>query len=529
MKKIWQSILIPLIMCVLLLLPSLGCQPEGLSLNHDVLDLCSSSPVTLDPAISSEMTSHAYIMQIFSGLVRLDENLNVVPDIAERWERSEDGKTYTFYLRHEVKFHSGREVKATDFKYSWERACAPATGSQTAATYLGDIVGASEMLAGEVGEISGVKVLDDYTLEVTSDAPKAYFLCKLTYPTAFVVDRVNVGTGENWWRQPDGTGPFKLEEWRPEQQLILRRNELYYGQPAGVKQVIFHFLSGMPMAMYEKDEIDITSVSMYYIDQVRDKSEPFYQELDITPELSLYYIGFDTTRAPFDDINIRRAFCSAVDKGRIVRLILRDMVAEAKGILPPGMPGYNENFEGFDYNVAKATEFIAASKYGSASNLPPITITVSGYGNDIPDSLGAIVQGWQQDIGVEVMVRQLEPENYLYYIKQERDEMFMLGWVADYPDPHNFLGNLFYTGSENNIFGYGNPELDKLLTQAAVEQDNAIRLSMYQQAEQEVIEAAPCLPLWFGINYTLVKPYVQDYELNPLGIADLSKVWIKQH
>ena len=107
--------------------------------------------------------------------------------------------------------------------------------------------------------------------------------------------------------------------------------------------------------------------------------------------------------------------------------------------------------------------------------------------------------------------------------------MFLLGWVADYPDPHNFLDNLFYSGSENNIFGYGNPELDKLLTQAAVEQDNAIRFSIYQQAEQKVIEEAPCLPLWFGINYTLVKPYVQDYELNPLGIADLSQVYMVQH
>jgi len=529
MKKTWQFVFVSLFVGTLFFLPSIGCQPAELAFNNDILDLYGSSPVTLDPAISSEMTSHAYIMQIFSGLVRLDENLDVVPDIAESWERSEDGKTYTFYLRHEVKFHSGREVKASDFKYSWERACDPATGSQTAATYLGDIVGAQEMLAGEAGEISGIKVLDDYTLEVTSDAPQAYFLCKLTYPTAFVVDRVSVETGGSWWRQPDGTGPFKLEEWEPDQQLILRRNELYYGHPAGVKQVIFHFLSGMPMAMYEKGEIDITSVSMYYIDQIRDKSGPFYQELDITPELSLYYIGFDTTRAPFDDINIRRAFCSAVDKGRIVRLILRDMVTEAKGILPPGMPGYNENFESLDYNVEKAKEFIAVSKYGSAANLPPITITVSGYGNNIPDYLGAIVQGWQQNIGVEVMVRQLEPENYLYYVKQERDEMFLLGWVADYPDPHNFLDNLFYTGSENNIFGYGNPELDKLLTQAAVEQDNAIRFSIYQQAEQEVIEEAPCLPLWFGINYTLVKPYVQDYELNPLGIADLSKVWMKQH
>lgn len=529
MRRIWQVVLLPLLVCTLLLLPSVSCQPGELPSGQDVLNLWDIDPITLDPAISSEMTSHAYVTQIFSGLVRLDENLNVVPDIAERWQKSQDGKTYTFYLRHGVKFHSGKEVKAADFKYSLERACDPVTGSQTAATYLGDIVGVREMLAGEAREISGIKVLDDYTLEVSIDAPKAYFLCKLTYPTAFVVDRVNVESGKDWWYQPDGTGPFKLKQWEPGQLLVLERSQVYYGQPARVEQVTFHLLAGMPMAMYEKGEIDVTFVSMYYIDLVRDETGPFHRELAITPELSLYYIGFDTTRPPFDDVNIRCAFCHAVDEERINRLTLRDMMAEAEGILPPGMPGYSQRLEGLDYDVERAKELIAASEYGDASNLPPITITVSGYGNDIPDYLGAIIQEWRENLDVEVSVRQLEPEDFLYHVKRERDEMFMLGWVADYPDPHNFLDNLFYTESENNAFGYSNPELDNLLDQAAVEQDNATRLSMYQQAEQEIVNEAPCLPLWFGTNYILVKPYVRGYELNPLGIPDLSKVYIEQH
>ena len=527
MRRIWQSVLLPLLICALLLLPSVSCQPGELSTGQDVLNLWDIGPITLDPAISSEMTSHAYVMQIFSGLVRLDGNLNVVPDIAEKWQKSQDGRIYTFYLRRGVKFHSGKEVKAADFKYSWERACDPATGSQTAATYLGDIVGAKEMLTGETSEISGIRILDGYTLEVVIDASKAYFLCKLTYPTAFVVDRVNVESGKDWWYQPNGTGPFKLKQWEPGQLLILERSQAYYGQPARVKQVTFHLLAGMPMAMYEKGEIDVTFVSMHYIDRVRDESGPFHRELATTPELSLYYIGFDTTRSPFDDVNIRRAFCHAVDKGRINRLILRDMMAEAEGILPPGMPGHNEGLEGLDYDVERAKELIAASEYGDASNLPPITITVSGYGNDIPGYLGAIIQEWRQNLGVEVSVRQLEPEDFLYHLKQEKDEMFMLGWVADYPDPHNFLDNLFYTGSENNIFGYSNPELDSLLDQAAIEQDTAVRLSMYQQAEQKIVGEAPCLPLWFGTNYILVKPYVRGYELNPLGIPDLSQVYIE--
>ena len=185
-----------LLILVLFLLPFNGCFWWG---GEDTLRLWDTGPVTLDPAISGDMSSHYYVMQIFSGLVRLDHDLNVVPDIAENWEISSDNKTYTFHLNQGVKFHNGRDVKADDFKYSWERACDPDTGSGTAATYLGDIVGAKDMLAGETGEISGIEVTDDYTLKVTIDAPKAYFLSKLAYPTAFVVDRDSVESGEDWW------------------------------------------------------------------------------------------------------------------------------------------------------------------------------------------------------------------------------------------------------------------------------------------------------------------------------------------
>jgi len=531
MKRAKQFILSSFLLCTLLLLPSIGCQFEAGALppGQDTLNLWDIDPITLDPAISGEMTSHTYVMHIFSGLVRLNAEMEVVPDIAERWQQSNDGKSYTFYLRSGVTFQNGREVNAADFKYSWERACDPAIGSQTAATYLGDIVGVRDMLAGKANEISGVKVIDDYTLQVTIDAPKAYFLCKLTYPTAFVVDKANVESGKDWWRQPNGTGPFQLKQWQQGQLLVLQRSEGYYGQPIKVKQVLFHLLAGMPMTMYERGEIDAAPVSTNYIDLVMDEANPFHQELAITPELSLYYIGFNTTKEPFDDVNIRRAFCHAVDKERIVGLVFRGMMPSARGILPPGMPGYNEELRGMGYDLARAKEFIAASKYGDASNLPPITITISGHGNSIPDYLGAILQEWQQNLGVEVWVRQLEPEKFLYNLKQERDEMFMLGWVADYPDPHNFLDNLFYTGNENNISGYGNPELDSLLEQAAVEPDNAARLSMYQQAEELVVNDAPCLPLCFGSNYILMKPYVKDYELSPLGIPDLSQAYVEQH
>ena len=526
-KRSWHIVFLSLVLVLFLVLP-MDCLPWGCTRLPGIpgqdLRLWDIGPMTLDPAIAADFSSYTYVVHIFSGLVRLDHESNIVPDIAESWETSLDGKTYTFYLREGVKLHGGREVKAFDFKYSWERACHPDTSSGTAATYLGDIVGAKDMLAGETDEISGVEVVDDYTLRVTIDAPKAYFLNKLAYPTAFVVDRANVESGEGWWRQPNGTGPFKLKEWRTGQWLILERSQVYYGEPAKLEQVVFYLLAGVPMALYETGKIDVTSVSTSYIDQVSDEVGPFYPQLTETPELSLYYIGFNTAEPPFDDVKVRRAFAQAVDKERIAEVILRDMVGVADGILPPGMPSYNEALEGLDYDVEKAKELIAASKYEDVSNLPPITLTVSGYGNYIPAYLGAILHEWQQNLGVEISVRQLEPEIFIYNLQQEKDEMFVLGWIADYPDPHNFLDILFYTGSENNTFEYSNPDLDALLDQAAIEQDETTRLALYQQAEQLVIGEAPCLPLWHGINHILVKPYVKDYQLSPLRIPDLSRV-----
>ncbi|GAI11041.1 unnamed protein product, partial [marine sediment metagenome] len=246
---------------------------------EQVLNLYGIDPLTLDPAVSGEMTSHEYIMQLFGGLVRLDDSLEPAPDIAQSWQVSQDGRTYTFYLRQDVRFHDGREVKAGDFKYSWERACDPETWSLTAATYLGDIVGVREVLSGEREDIGGVRVIDDYTLEVTIDAPKSYFLSKLTYPTAFVVDRADVESGGEWWHNPNGTGPFKLKQWDENQLLVLERNELYYGESAKVNLVVFQLWGGVPMNMYETGRIDVTSIGISYIEKVTDEAGPFYQDL----------------------------------------------------------------------------------------------------------------------------------------------------------------------------------------------------------------------------------------------------------
>jgi oligopeptide transport system substrate-binding protein len=342
------------------------------------------------------------------------------------------------------------------------------------------------------------------------------------------VDRNEAESGGEWWRQPNGTGPFKLKEWQEYSLLVLERNETYYGEMAKVERVEFQLWSGMPMDLYETNEIDVAGVYVFYIDKVTDPAGPFIEELRITPELSFSWIGFNTTKPPFDDVNVRKAFTQALDKDRIISLTFRNLVQRADGILPPGIPGYNQDLVGLDYDVNQAKEWIRQSKYGDVSSLPPITITTSGYGGLISLTLEAAVTQWRDNLGVEVTVRQLEPDWFIYHLKEEKDEMFDMGWIADYPHPEDFLDVLFHTGAENNFGEYSNPAIDAILEQAGLEADTAKSLELYRQAEQMLVDDAAILPLWFGKNYILVKPYIQGYELNPMGFAWLNKVSIQE-
>jgi len=534
MKRLLLAIASLVLVCSLLLYYVPGsCQHDTTetptaTVEGAILNLYGTDPYTLDPALAGDATSNEYILQIFSGLVCLDDNLEPVPDIAKDWQISDDGLAYTFELRQDVFFHDGKQVTAYDFKYSWERACNPATGSQTAATYLGDIVGVDEVLAGESEEISGVEVIDDYTIQVALKEPCSYFLYKLTYATGFVVDEENVAEGSGWWHQPNGTGPFKLWRWDEGSRLVLERNDYY--DPASsfisVDFVVYSLWAGVQMNLYETGEIDVAAVGMAYIDKVTDEGGDFYQELTVVSEMSLTYIGFNCSEAPFDDPNIRKAFSMAIDKEKLVSLALRDTVTKADGILPLDMPGYNEDLTGIEYDVEGALALIAASEYGDVANLPTITITTGGWGGLISSELEAVINEWRINLGVEVEVRQLESEQFLYSLMEEKDQMFYWGWIADYPHPQDFLEVLFNSSSENNIGEYSNPEVDALLELAGAELDGESSLAIYQQVEQMLIDDAACIPLWFGGNYVLTKPYVSGYSLNPLGIASLSEVSI---
>ena len=490
-----------------------------------------SDPPTLDPALVTDTTSSGVVVEVFSGLVALDTDLVLVPDLAESWEISPDGTIYTFKIRPDATFHDGKPVTAHDFKWSIERAADPRTASPVADIYLNDIVGVEDVFEGRAMEISGISVIDDLTIQFTIDSPKAYFLAKLTYPTAYVLDRENVEAGGSTWTDtPNGTGPFRLKEYRIGERIVLERFENYTrGQP-GVSTILMNLAGGQNMAMYENDEIDFTGVGLYDLERVLDPSEPLNRELVVAPpDFSISYIGFNAQMAPFDDANFRKALNHAIDKELIATEVLSELLTPAYGILPPGFPGYNPELEGLTFDPELAKQLLEQSDYADPATRPRIVVTVPGRGGTIGLDLEVILQMWQQVLGVEVEIQQVEWATYLEDLNKQKYQAYAgLGWSADYPDPQDFLDILFHTESGLNHGAFSDLEIDAVLEEARVEPDAARRIALYRQAEEMIVQAAAWVPLWYqGERHVLIKPQVKDYRLTPMIVPKLTLVRIE--
>jgi oligopeptide transport system substrate-binding protein len=503
-------------------------EPAPLGVSRQDSLFCSGGEIgTLDPALTEDAPDDI-VGAIFSGLVKLGKDMKVIPDIAEKWEVSPDGKNYIFHLRENAQFHNGKPVTAADFKFSWGRALDPRTGSHKASTYLNDIVGAADVLAGKTSELSGVKIIDDHTLQVTIDGPKPYFLYKLAYVTAFVVDQANVGLGKSWIDQPNGTGPFKLKQWKKDELLILERNDNFYGDKAKLKNVIFRLFGGRSMTMYEKGEIDFTGVGSANLDRVLDTANPLNKELMTGQSIDIDLLGFNVNKAPFDDAKVRKAFGLALNMDKLIEISMKGRGERAGGLIPPGVPGFNSSLEPMEFDPVMARQLIAESKYRSVEGLPSITMYVDGSASP---TIEAAVAMWQQNLGVRINIEAIQ-EHKEYMDRESKQEftLFFTGWSADYLDPQNFLDVLFSTGSAENYFGYSNAGVDAALQKAAIEKDEASRLKMYQEIEKTILSDFPAVPFYCNARtYMLVKPYISGLKFYPIAINTWNEISVRAH
>ena len=491
-----------------------------------------ADPPTLDPHLTTDANSAVYAVEIYSGLMTIDRNLAIVGDLAENWEVSPDGRTTTFRIHPYAKFHDGREVTANDIKWSLERAADPLTEAFNASVFLNDIVGVTQKLSGASTAVSGIRVINDSTVTITIDAPKPYFLSKLTYPVSFVLDQQNVESGRDWIFEPNGTGPFKLAEYRPGEVLRLEKFDGYHLGPAMIDGVEFLISGGNSMLMYENDELHITGIPLSLLDGILDPSSALRSEVVAAPpQFDIDYFGLNTTEPPFDDIKVRQAFNYAIDRQTLASTLLEDLVVPAAGILPPGFPGYNPDLQGYEYDPEKALRLIQESKYGALDELPRIILTLPGnFGAGVSPFIEAMLAMWGENLNVDIQLQQTEWATFLQDLHQNRFQMFGgLGWIADYPDPENFLDGLFHTKSNNNQSEYNNGQLDILLERARVELDESARFELYHQAEEIIVYDAPWVPLWHSNGGSvLIKPNVNDYFLFPLVIPKYRYVYFTE-
>lgn len=489
------------------------------------LRLISSDPVTLDPHLATDALSAEYIVEIYSGLVTISPppELEIKLDLAESVEVSDGGLVYTFVLRDDIFFSiTGRRVTADDIKWSMERAASAELSSPVALAYLGDIVGAREKFFRLAEDIRGIEVIDDRTIRFTLDAPKPFFLAKLTYPTAFVVDRQQIeGNPNNWTRRPNGTGPYKLTEWRVGERIVLEPNTRSHLPPASVKEVIYALSGGSALTRFENDEVDVASISVNDIERARDPGSALNALFSQWPQFTISYIAFNNQVAPFDDVHVRRAMAMAIDRAKIADVTFNNMLVPATGVLPPGLPGYTPEDKTFAFDPDAARAEFALSRYASAEDLPPIVLTEVGGGAEARIDTQAFLEQWKNELGIIVEIRQTDFATFLADQDAGRLQMFNAGWIVDYPDPENILDLLFHSQSTINRTGYSNAEVDRILEQARVESDPELRLRLYQQAERLVVSDAGWLPLYFSQSHVVVNAAVGGWFEPPMVIPRL--------
>ena len=489
------------------------------------LSLDAGEAEELDPALTHSGPSGA-VGDLFRGLVVLDPSLQVRPALAERWDVSPDGAVYTFHLNPAARFHNGRPVTADDVVFSWERAASPDLGSSTVLTYMGDIAGLGAFNAGDAPSISGLKVIDERTLQVTLEIPRPTFLYKLAYPVSWIVDRYTVGF-PGWEQHPNGTGPYRVAQHLKDQVLLLEANPWFYAGPPAIEHIRYLMYAGYTQQLYEQGEVDQAWVTRDQVTRVEDPGDGLYGTLLTEPALCTNYVSFDTSLPPFDDPKVRQAFAHAVDRERYVEAITNGEDLVARGLLPPGMPGYGAALQPPAYDPEAALALLAESGY-ALNGLPEIVWTVPTSGGWASPAVAFLADTWQRALGVEVRLEGVEWQEYYKRLDAgDYGQILLEGWCADYPDPENFLEALFHSASAQNHAYYISAEFDGLVESARVKTDVSIRLELYRQAEQLLLDDSPAVFLnHSGPSFMVWKPYTAGYLPSAIGVPQHAAMWM---
>lgn len=461
---------------------------------------------TLDPAIGYDWQNWSMIKSLFDGLMDYEPGTTkLTKDLAEDYTISEDGKTFTFTLRKGVKFHNGRELTADDVKYSIERVVNPKTQSPGAG-FFGSINGFEEASAGKAESLSGITVVDPYTIKFELSRPDATFLHVLAINFSHVVPKEEVEKyGADFGKHPVGSGAFKMAEWTLGQRLVFERFPDYWnkGLPK-LDQITFEFGQEPVVALLrlQKGEIDVPGDGIPPAKFIEVQNDPAFKDLIIRGgQLHTGYVTMNVNIKPFDDVKVRQAVNMAINKDRVVRII-NGRAVPANQPLPPSMPGYAKDYKGYAYDVEKAKALLAEAGLAGGFETELFVANV--------DPQPRIAQAIQQDlaaIGIKASIKSLAQANVIA-AGGEKDGAPMvwsggMAWIADFPDPSNFYGPILGCGGAVpggwNWSWYCNEDLDKKAAEAdsIVDPAKAVeREAMWRDIYLKIMEDAPWAPVF---------------------------------
>ncbi|OIP21819.1 hypothetical protein AUK22_11215 [bacterium CG2_30_54_10] len=490
----------------------------------------SDSFLTLDPSFVGDSFSHELCRQMFDSLIEFDEEGKVVPSLAKAWSLSEDHLTYTVRLRNDVRFHAttgadnhptangGRLMGAEDVEYTFRRLLDPAVPGRKGKIFS-VISGAAAYQAGKASSIAGIKVTASDTIEFTLEKPFAPFLSLLALSNAFIVPREDAeALKDGYASAPVGTGPF-LWGGQREKTIVLKANPNYFrGRP---------YLDGIEFPVIE-DETERFKAFRRGEFMQADVPDPEYKNIKQDPVLSPYfqevsrwgvnYLGFNVQKPPFDNVKVRQAINYAVDREAIVKLILNDRARVAKGILPPGIPAYNAAVRGYSLDIDKAKALLTEAGYPDGKGFPEITLWFNR--ESIHSRTAEFILANLRDVGINCNVHETDFKDHLQAVESGEASFFRMGWTVDYPDPDDFLYALFHSknvGPGGNFTRYSNPQVDEVLEKARFEIDPKRRNTLYQRAEQMILDEAPWVVVFHYTTHVIVQPYVHGLKLTPMG------------
>ena len=498
----------------------------------DFTFILGTEPETLDPALSTGVPEGRIERALFEGLtISNPKDLSNIPGMAEDWEISSDGLTYTFHLRNAY-WSNGEKVTSYDFIYSWERVLNPNTGAQYS-YMLWYIKNAKLYNEGKLKDFSkvGVKAPDPKTLVVTLEHPVPYFLSITSFDTLMPVNKHCVETYGPNWIKPENivvNGPFKLVEWRMRERIVLEKNPLYWDKD----NVKLNRIVALPVENTNTNfNLYITGVAQWtdsngiplnIVDKIRKRPDSH-----IAPYLGTYFIRINVTKPPLNDVRIRKALAMSIDKKEITDKVMKAGQIPADHFVPPGLKGYKSP-KGIHFNPAKAKQLLKEAGYPDGKNFPKITYLYNTF-EAHRDIAEVLQEQWHKYLGIKVEILNQEWKVYLNSMNKLDYDLCRSAWIGDYPDPNTFL-DMFITNGGNNNTGWSNKEYDFLIHQASLERDPEKRMQLFYQAEKILIEdELPIIPLYFYVSHHLKHPCVRGIYQNILDKLMLKFVWIDKN